>query len=299
MATSHALSTSGPTRIGVLMGDKSNPFWTSLQKHLTDLAPHTGFEPSFFWAEREGDGAAQLHRFREMLNEPFPAIIINPLDTLSLMPGIFEAVGRGMKIIDVGAKMDQLLMADARPAYLPVRTVDFLEQGRMAGHYIRNRIVPGDPVVIIGGRPGAAQSIGRCNGAAEVLIDAGIGITVSRAADFERVIARKVAKEIFDRYVGIKAFFCANDFMALGVADTVAEKKLPQGPIIVGVDFIPEAADAIRNGLITASVGFSRADVARLVLQGVHAALNGDSWPEGYGVKSYLADRDSVDDFPV
>ena len=86
----------------------------------------------------------------------------------------------------------------------------------------------------------------------------------------------------------IDAWFCANDLMALGVSDAYTAAQSGQRPVIVGVDLIEEARNAIASGCMDASVAFSRTEVARHVLAAAADVINDRKPSTAYGVKSVL-----------
>jgi D-allose transport system substrate-binding protein len=104
-----------------------------------------------------------------------------------------------------------------------------------------------------------------------------------------------VSEAILEKEPDLKAFFCANDVMALGVADAV--QTYPGHPeiVIVGVDLTPESREAIRRGMMAASVAFSPRSVARVVLGAVDRIMTGEELEKGFAVTSRLVSRENVD----
>lgn len=300
--------------IGILLGDSGNPFWSAMKAEYERVAPGLGLRPTHVWAQPEKDPAAQLEAFRGMLGGGFSAFVVNPLDQRNLVPGILAAAAAGLPVFDVGGKTDAEAVAAAGPLYVPVPTVDFWEQGRMAGRYLVERLrersgsVGGDEremtVAIVEGRPESKQSIGRSGGAAEILGGfPGIKIVARVPGHFDRERARAVAEAIRRDHPGIDAFFCANDLMALGASEAVdAAVSTTAGgaasparhPIIVGVDGTDEAKAAVASGSIDATVAFSPADVAVVILGAVRAVLDGGEPPRHATVTSRLFTQRTV-----
>jgi ABC-type sugar transport system substrate-binding protein len=129
-----------PCRVAVLLGDRSNPFWTEMEREYQLLAPEVGMDVELFWAHPEKDREAQLARLLEILTLPFNAIVVNPISHKNLVSGIVKAAAQKIPIFDVGAKTDQESVKEAGPMYHPVRTVDFFQQGLMGGGFICQRL---------------------------------------------------------------------------------------------------------------------------------------------------------------
>ena len=264
------------------------------------FASEIGVEVEHFWAFPEGDGDAQLKEFIKMQNLGYDVLIINPIFKRNLVSGIIRAASRGIPILDVGAKTDQGSVKDAKPFYTPIRTVNFHQQGEIGASYIAQRLraLGGGKVIIIEGRAESAQSIGRSEGAADIFAKEPLIQCLGREpADFDREKARMIALNVMNREAGIMAFFCVNDLMALGVADAARVLDKKSQTIIVGVDLIDEARDAIRSGLVDASVAFSPAAVARVVLRDALRVLKGEKIPEEFSVPSVLINRENLDSY--
>jgi len=115
------------------------------------------------------------------------------------------------------------------------------------------------------------------------------------SADFDRKKARRAATRILSIDPEVGAFFCANDLMALGVVDAIRRLKWQPETLVVGVDLIQEAREAIRADLMEASVAFSTASVAKAVLESALKVLKGKAVGKAYLVKSALVHRRNLD----
>lgn len=307
MGASDGRRSAAPFRVAVLLGDRSNPFWTEMAREYQSLALVTGMSVDCFWADPEKDREAQLDKLMAILDRPFDAVeafyhvvIVNPIGNRNLAPGIVEAATRGIPVLDVGAKTDPESVREAGTMYHAVRTVDFFAQGFMAGTYMGERLSAsgGGKVAIIEGRSDSAQSIGRSAGAARALAEAeGVRLVCREQADFDRSKARAVAGSILEREPGLGAFFCANDVMALGASEAVRTDPGRPGPIIVGVDLTPESREAIKRGSMAASVAFSPESVAGVVLDAVRRVMAGKELEKGYTVGSTLVTSENVDSY--
>jgi ABC-type sugar transport system substrate-binding protein len=285
-------------RIAVLLGERTNPFWTEMKHHYEMLAPQNGFEIECFWPFEEMDEHAQLRRLNEILKLDFDVIVINPISDRNLIEGIFKAVEKGIWVIDVGEKTHQSLVEKAKPFYVPLKTVDFYQQGVIGATYIIQQLKNFGPsgVAIVEGRKRALQSIKRSQGAMETFYQ-NPSVTLVRmgTANFDRGFAKDLARKWMEEISSIKAFFCVNDNMALGVVEALRPLHSPEDLIIVGVDLIPESVEAIRKGLLHASVAFSTEAVVRLVLESMKKILKGEKLPDRFGVESRVVDRNNVD----
>lgn len=287
-------------RIGILLGDQSNPFWAEMKSQYELSAMEFGVEVEHFWASPENDFYAQLTALMNMQSLGYDVVVVNPISNQNLVPGILHAAKKGIPILDVGAKTDQGLVKDAKPYYIPVKTVNFYQQGVLGATYIVQRLLAlamgGGKVTIIEGRKESVQSIGRSKGAVDFFLKEPFIQCINREpADFNREKAKDIAMDVMKHEDGIMAFFCVNDLMALGVADAVKVLDKQRKVIIVGVDLIKEAREAIRDGLMDASVAFSPASVTRIILEDALRVLKGDEISDEFSVPSVLISRENID----
>jgi ABC-type sugar transport system substrate-binding protein len=281
-------------KIGVLLGEKLNPFWTEMGKYYKALAPEKGFEIECFWPFEEMDEEAQLKRLEEMIKLDFDFLVINPLSDQNLVPGIIQATRKGIHVIDVGEKTNQEKVKEAKPLYAPLKTVDFYQQGVLGAQYIIKKLQPvgQSDVAIMEGRKKAIQSVKRSQGAADTFQkNPFISVVKKDSAHFDRDIAKVLAKKWLQEIPSIKAFFCANDLMALGVAEVVRPLRRSDEVIIVGVDFIQESKEAIEKGILNASVAFSTESVAQAVLESALKVLKGEKISNRFQVGSKVVDK--------
>lgn len=286
----------GSIRIAALMGDKENPFWAGMEADYARLSPRFGLAVECFYASPSADPLAQAGELARLGGQGFEAIIINPLSPSNLAEEVIRLSGRGIRFFDVGSKTDQGLIKVAGEAYTSVKTVDFIEQGRLGGRHLAKLTGPGTKAALIGGRAKAAQSRGRLAGAVRALSGSGVEMAAMGFGDFERQGGRAEAARLLKEHPDLAGIFCANDLMALGAAEA-ADKTGRSGLIVVGVDLIPEAAQAIARGRLAASVAFSRSEVAAKVLEAVKTTLAGGTWPDEYCVASRLATKENLEEF--
>lgn len=279
--------------IGIILCHQSNPFWMENAKKYKELASSLGFRGDLVFPEPEGDPDSQLDEMQKMIELGYDALVINPVTATNLVPAILDASKKGIPVFDVGGKSSIEKGWDLSGMYVPVHTVDFFEQGRIGGEYLACLMEKNGKslAAIIGGIPGTVHSEKRCQGAEKALERRGKAV-VLKAAYFERETARKVTRTLLDEHGEMDAFFCANDMMALGVADVCSQQGVHAS--IVGVDGIPEAIDAVRNGSISGTVTFSPSSVACYVVEVMASFFDGKPCQHPEGIESSLVNADNI-----
>ncbi|MBC7264845.1 MAG: substrate-binding domain-containing protein, partial [Chloroflexi bacterium] len=103
-----------------------------------------------------------------------------------------------------------------------------------------------------------------------------------------------IATNIIQAHPDIRGFYCANDDMALAVAEAVAAAGKQGQIIIVGTDFIEDAKQAIKEGRMQASVAFSPYMYGQLGVRMAVMVAEGKPIPEGVHTLNVLVTKDNV-----
>jgi ribose transport system substrate-binding protein len=109
-----------------------------------------------------------------------------------------------------------------------------------------------------------------------------INVRSSLRGDYQRDVARDVflhAKEQWkDQWPGVDAVLCANDVMALGVLDAL-DANAGHGPLVAGVNAIPEAVAAIAAGRMLATADFNAMAMSEIATEAAVRHLRGEPIP--------------------
>ena len=127
--------------------------------------------------------------------------------------------------------------------------------GAKAGEYICDTIGEGQ-VAIIEGTAGNVTSQKRSSGCSNYIdgVD-GVEVVASQPGDWDRMTSLDVATNLMQTYPDLKAFYCANDTMALGVYEAVVNANKQDQIIVVGTDAVQGAKESVANGEMAATVG--------------------------------------------
>ena len=86
-------------------------------------------------------------------------------------------------------------------------------------------------------------------------------MVASQPADWDRIKALDVATNVLSRNPNVKAFYAANDTMAMGVAQAVINAGKLNSILVVGTDGVPEARKMVVEGKLTATVAQNPAEI--------------------------------------
>ncbi len=197
-------------------------------------------------AQGEGDEQGQLAIVDDMVNKKFDALMLSPISDGNLVPAVDKAKKASIPVINVNDGV--LKNADV---FVGPRII---MEGENAAKWISEKIGGKGEVAIVIGMPKAYAARQRTIGFENWMKAnaTGIKIVEKQNADWDRAKAKDLADIWIKKHPDIKAIFCNNDVMALGVQEAVNASK--KNILVVGVDGIGEAYDSIKKGELDATV---------------------------------------------
>lgn len=156
--------------------------------------------------------------------------------------------------------VDRTIKVEDDSLYSSFIGADFQEEGRKAAQWLMSNTKDLDSVNIveIQGTPGAAPSIDRKLGFAEVIQDhKKYRIVCSEIGDFTKASGKRIMQDILARKTNdIQAVFAHNDDMALGAIEALEENHLRPGRDIriVSIDATKSAFEAMMRGKLNCTV---------------------------------------------
>ncbi len=147
------------------------------------------------------------------------------------------------------------------------------DAGKAAAEDMSKRLGGTGKVALIGGLPGHPASVGRLdgfrNGAGK------LEIVQEEAADWDREKALNAADAILRAHPDLKAFYAANDGMALGVQQAVNNAGLTGKVLVYGTDAIDNALTSIQSSQMTGTAAQFPFLMGQLEVQACVAAHKG------------------------
>ncbi|MBR2570991.1 MAG: substrate-binding domain-containing protein [Clostridia bacterium] len=242
-------------KIGYILKPESNEYWSSMKEGVLKWAEEKGVQVDVQCVDDESNFTGQLEMMENMINMGYDAICAAPLSANNLVSGAVKAAQAGVVVVNVDENIDlEAVIA---------------EGGNMAGHYTTDNIIVGNTgaqfivdkigegqVAIISGTDGNVTSNNRVAGATEIFeATEGVELVAVQNGDWDRMVAMDAATNIMTTYPDLKAFYCANDTMALGVYEAVVNAGKADQVIVVGTDAVQGAKESVRDGQMAATVG--------------------------------------------
>lgn len=225
------------------------------------LKPHRNIR--FVFTDAEGDPTRQALDAERLAKQGVDFLVTSPRDPRIMTPVIDRIYKSGTPVILLTRKI-------LSNNYTTFIAADDREIARAAAHHLAGVLNGKGRVVMLQGVQTASTVKARAAGFREALAESpGIKIVAAPYANYLRGDAIREMEKIISRRIRFDAVYSHSDSMAVGARIAMHKAGMDAGRIsIVGIDYIPEARDAIRRGEQSASFTYPTAG-----LQGAQAIV--------------------------
>jgi inositol transport system substrate-binding protein len=232
--------------IGVSLLNLSNELIVTLDQSMLDKAKQLGVDLIVNDAQRSAE--KQVQQVESFVAQKVDAIILNPCEVEASSPAVEKALAAGIPIVNVNSETRA-----APTAFVGSRDED---AGRIAMDYLAQRLHGKGNVVMIQGFLGQAAQIERDQGARDVLArNPGMQLIAIQTGEWDRAKAMTLMENWLQSYGSrIDAVFAQNDEMAMGALIALEQARRKDKVLLAGVDAIPDALQAVRDGRLDATV---------------------------------------------
>ncbi|MFD2572701.1 sugar ABC transporter substrate-binding protein [Spirosoma soli] len=232
--------------VGVSMLSMQNEFIVNVNDELAKKAEEAGVELITVDAERSA--LKQVEQVESFIAQQVDAIIMNPCEVEASSPAVTKALAAKIPIVNVNSE------TSTKPSAFVGS--DDVESGRIAMKFIADKLGGKGNVVMMHGYMGQAAQIKREQGAREVLKQyPNIKLIAHQTAEWDRAKAMDLMENWIQSYgSGINAVFAHNDEMGLGAVKALTDAGLKNKVLVVSIDAIPDALQAVKKGTLDATV---------------------------------------------
>jgi ABC-type sugar transport system substrate-binding protein len=266
-------------RLGALMKTLSNPYWLRMQSGYEAAAADTALDVVLGSVESEAAVEEQLAILEGWLEEGnFDGFIVSPIGPTTLNSALIDVTAQNIPIINI----DELIPADVIAADgLNIATQiasNNVRAGSEAARFVVSQVEAGADVAVIEGAQ-VQSSFDRVNGFIDTAERNGLRVVASQPGNWDPTEAYNLAMALLEDEPTIQAIFAANDGMGLAVVQAVEDAGRAGEVIVVSVDGVPEALDAVREGRLAATVAQYPDEMAYLAVENMIKVLEGRPVP--------------------
>lgn len=258
-------------KIGLVMKSLNADFFKDMQAGAEKFVADTGCcKLISVGTDTQTEIDRQIELVDRLADTGVDAIVVVPIDSKALVASVARAVGKGVTVVNIDIKLDDTLLAQAGI------DVDFVGPDNFSAAYsvgsrLAETLAPGDKVALIEGLRAADNARQRKAGFDKAITERGLNCVASETANWETHEAEKVFADIIAAHPDIKAVFCCNDAMALGVIQILKNKGLHPGDIkVVGFDNDEVMRPFLDEGWLLGTID---AFGSRMAVEGIRHAL--------------------------
>jgi len=243
---------------------------------------------NFFYTDGNGQTARQIKDIEDMINLGVDVLITSPRDSALMTPVIAKAYRQGIPVILISRSIEN-------DAYTCFIHPDNRKIAQRAAAFMADQLHGEGRIFILQHIPTTTPSKHRTEAFFEEIRKyPDIEIVGMKVANSLRADAIRMTEEALREGLKFDAIYAQSDSMASGARLALKKAGIdPQSLLIVGIDYIAEAAEAIRNGEQTATFTYPTGgkEGAEIALK----ILRGEPVPKEYVLESVMVTRENVE----
>jgi len=280
--------TAQPVTIGVSLPQDDNPFYIAMLKGIRARAQELGWQVASVSSNE--DKLRQINGVQDLIAKGVKGVLISPIDAVGVNAAYDAAAQAKIPIISIAR-------GSASPNQTLHVAMDEKQIGRDIASWTAQRIGGKGKVAMISGPPGAPTFRNLNEGYLEVMAKyPGISVVVRSEGALTRERGVKVAEDALVAHPDLAAIYTANDDVALGAAQAVAASGRVGKTIVTGMNGVPPALKAVKDGNVGMTVELNPVLWGRLGVDVLAAYLKGERTEQRVFIKHVIIDPANVDD---
>ncbi|HEY9163617.1 MAG TPA: substrate-binding domain-containing protein [Magnetovibrio sp.] len=242
----------------------------------------------FIYTDAQGDTAKNIQDIEDMVDQGIDLLMVSPRDAQAMTPVIANVHSRGIPVVLLTRRI-------IGNSYTTFVSADDAKIAAKAAAYMSETLNGNGNILVLQGVPSATTAIKRTEGFVnEIANHPGMKIVAVKPADYLRAEAIKAVEQALEAGLEFNAIYAQSDSMAAGARLALQATGIdPKSKLIVGIDYIPESREAIRQGLQAAS--FTYPTASKEAAEAALKILNGESVPKEIEVPSQIVTKDNVE----
>ena len=277
-------------KIGVLMKTMSDAYSNKLGTAIQDYVEKNYPNAELYLMDGQADIAKQISQAEDIIAKQVDVIILNPQDDDGSAQVLTLAADANIPVVEVNTETTST-------DYVSYIGSNDSEAGEMMGDYVMEQLgEDGGQFAILEGEMGQSAQLLRYQGLEDTILkNDKFECVGTLSASWQRDKAMSTTEDLLGKYQDLKAVICENDDMAMGAlqAAEAGDKNL----VIIGVDGISDALQAVKDGRLSASVLQDANGQASAVIDVAVKVGVGEEVESRYNVPFQLITADNVDDY--
>ena len=274
--------------IGVSLPQDDNPFYIGMLKGIRARAGELGFDVATVSSNE--DKLKQINGVQDLIAKGVKGILISPIDAVGVNAAYDAAAAAKIPIISLG-----------RGSTSPNQTIhvamDEVQVGRDIAEWTAKKLNGKGKVAMLLGPSGAPTFRNLAQGYTETMAKyPDIQIVFKTDGPLTRERGLKNSEDALVANPDLKAIYAANDDLALGAMQAVLAASKQGQTLVTGMNGVPPALHAVRDGNIAMTVELNPVLWGRLGVDVLASYLKGDKVEQKVFIKHVVIDSSNVDE---
>ena len=272
-------------KIVVFTKNITNPFWKAVRVGADKAGKELGADIEHAAPTKPDNIEEQTRLVEDWIVKKPAAMVFVPVDFKALVPSIQKVNQAGIPVVIFSNRMTD---------------VDFVtyvgSDDEMIGYEITKYLVRSiggkGKIVHIDGVPAAVTAQNRKKGLERALKEhPEVELLASQPGNYRRLPATQVFENLMQRFPVIDGVVCANDDMAVGVAEALVAAGRGGKTKVVGIDAIPDGVAAVVSGKMQASADYSGHDQGYIATAAAIRHLRGAKLPKDIALPVVIVEQ--------
>jgi ribose transport system substrate-binding protein len=273
--------------IGVALAQDDNPFYIVMLKGIRARADELGWDVATVSANE--DKVKQINGVQDLVARGVKGILISPIDAVGVNAAYDAAKAANIPIVSI-----------ARGSTSPNQTLHVAMDEKQIGGDIAAwtaKAIGGEgKVAMLLGPSGAPTFRNLAEGYTEAMAKyPKIEIAFRADGPLTRERGVKQAEDALVANPELKAIYCANDDVALGASQAVIAAGRADKTIVTGMNGVPPALHAIKDGKLAMTVELNPFLWGRLGVDVLASYLKGEKVEPHVFIKHVIVDKTNID----
>jgi ribose transport system substrate-binding protein len=280
-----------PPTIAFFIKNVTNPFWKACRIGAEKAGKEFGVTIETVAPTKPDNIEEQTRLVEDWIVKRPDAFVFVPVDYKALVPSIQKVNKAGIPVIGYVNRMTDVDLVSY------VGSDDETLQYELCKYLFKSMNGKGK-IIHIDGVPAAITAQNRKKGFERAVKETpGIEVLASQPGNYRRLPAVQVFENLMQRFPVIDAVVCANDDMAVGIAEALIAAGRGGQARVVGIDGIADATAAIAAGKMFATADFSGHDQAYLAVTAAVRHLRKQPVPKDVSLPVVIIDKSNVQTF--
>jgi ABC-type sugar transport system, periplasmic component len=276
-------------RIGTATQGLSHEFIKALVESMQEKADELNVELIVMDSQDQIEN--QLNQVDNLISQKVDAIILNAVDFVGSSPAVERIKAAGIPLVEA-------ITFTQNEDYDVFVGTDPEQSGIMMGELLAEFLDGKGNVALLQGQIGHSAEITRGAGLQKALFDKypDVKLITQQTANWNRDEAMSITEDWLQRFPEINAIAAQNDEMAMGALQAV-EAAGRTDIIVVGIDGIPDAMKAVKEGRLAATVLDNVTEEGKRAVEVAVGLIEGKTFEKKELVDYIPITKDNVDQY--